>query len=96
VTERIFRYEVPVDGDWHDLELHGPVLHVACRKADVVELWAAHRDTPLTAGAARIPQRFTVVGTGHALPVHESHWLHVGTAIAPGGELVWHLIKESW
>ena len=35
----IYRYEVPVDGDWHALPAGQP-LHVACRRPMIVEFWA--------------------------------------------------------
>jgi hypothetical protein len=87
MSARIYRYEVPVDDQWHEFDL-GPVLAVGCRQADVVEFWAMHFDNGLT-----VRRRFIVVGTGHTLPVEASR--HIGTAVAPGGQLVWHLMGES-
>lgn len=82
----IFRYEVPVDDAVHEHWLSpGPVLAVGCRDRTVVEFWTVY--DPDTAGNAR---RFLVVGTGHPLP---RRWTYVGTAVAPGGALVWHLIE---
>jgi hypothetical protein len=80
----IYRYEVPVDGQWHDLELTGTVLHVASRQPDAVEIWA------LQGCDAPTGHRYQVFGTGQPLP--ETAMAHVGTALAPGG-LVWHLIE---
>jgi len=90
MTLRIFRYEVPVDDQWHEHELLGDPIAVACRDATRVEFWAIHDDeTPLP------PRRrsFMVVGTGHPLP---QEWLHHhGTAVVPGGLLVWHLLERT-
>lgn len=84
---RVFRYEVPVDDQWHDLELSGPILHVDCRDPRVVEFWALH-----TPGYwCKRTESFTVIGTGHLQP----DGYHVGTAIAPGGQLVWHLFRKA-
>jgi hypothetical protein len=82
---RVLRWEVPVDGAWHELEV-GPdgIAHVAARSVDVVEVWAI--DDPVL---AKFPGRFIVVGTGHPLPELADH---VGTALAPNG-LVWHLFR---
>lgn len=88
MTARIYRYQVPVGGV-HVLALAGPVLHVACRDENVVEFWAPHSDElPLQ------ERRFTVVGTGH--PVPDGPWQYHGTAIAPGGRLVWHLLEAGY
>lgn len=84
---RVFRYEVPVDDRWHDIELSGPILHVDCRDPRIVEFWALCT----TNGAPARTVSFTVVGTGHLQP----DGYHVGTAIAPGGQLVWHLFRKA-
>lgn len=94
MTEHIFRYEIPVDDQWHSLDLYGPVLHVACRRSDTVELWATHYDHPPRPGVARISSQFRVVGTGQPIPAQREGWRHVGTCIAPDGYLVWHLLEK--
>ena len=82
----IYRYEVPVDDRWHPLRLSGRVVHVACRNMHVVEVWALVTDSPT------VTRSFRVYGTGHPLPPYVQHR---GTAIAPGGQLVWHLIETA-
>lgn len=88
----VYRYEVPVDDSWHRLELSGEVLHVAARSVDVVEVWAKHT------GGTKLNRYFTVVGTGHPWPHRGDprHVKHVGTALIPGGALVWHLLEAPW
>lgn len=49
-----------------------------------VEVWALHTDSPTETRTIR------VYGTGQPLP---DDAVHCGTAIAPGGQLVWHLIE---
>lgn len=83
---RIYRYEVPVDDQTHEVHIEGDPLHVGCRQTDVVEFWAAAG--PLSPGS---PRRFTVVGTGHPFDDAYRYW---GTAVAPGGQLVWHLLED--
>lgn len=82
-AQRVLRYEVPVDDRDHWLDLPGPIVHVATRRPDVVELWASTIGTPAT-------RRFRVYGTGHEVPLAAAH---VATAIVPGGALVWHLME---
>lgn len=84
MADAIYRYEIPVDDRWHPLQLSGPVLHVGCRTMHAVEVWALHSDGPTAT------RTFRVYGTGHALP---DSIRHVGTAIAPGGQRVRHLIE---
>lgn len=84
--KKIYRYEVPVDGRVHPIELGGDILHVAARDPRVVEFWALH--------GQRQPgiRRFRVYGTGQPLPIGDL--VLCGTAIA--GPLVWHLIDETY
>lgn len=82
------RFTVPCDDKWHMVGLSGGVLHVDCRSADSVEFWAiTDRD-----GKGRAPRYFRVFGTGQALP-ENSKIAYVGTALTPGGVLVWHLME---
>jgi hypothetical protein len=85
VNRAIFRYEVPVDDEWHGVDLSGEVLHVDSRHPQVVEFWALH------SGGPTVRRWFRVFGTGHPLPEGRLH--HRGTAVAPGGHLVWHLVE---
>lgn len=84
----VYRYTIPVDGQWHEIELAGPVVHVATRSSGVVEFWSLAN----TDAEARI-ESFAVVGTGH--PARTAAAEYVGTAIAPGGQLVWHLFRKA-
>lgn len=74
VDEVILRYEVPVDDRDHWLDLPGPIMHVASRRPDVVEIWGSTIGRPAT-------RRFRVYGTGHEIPVNAAY---VATAIVPG------------
>lgn len=80
----VFRYEVPVDDQAHEFELRGPLLAVGCRAPYAVEFWAIW-DTDV----AEWVRRYQVFGTGQPDVVGE----HRGTAVAPGGQLVWHLFE---
>lgn len=82
---RILRYEVPVDDQWHTIRCSF-ALHVACRQVDTVEFWAFS----VTEGTAPM-RKFRVFGTGQPL---DEKINYVGTAIAPGGSLVWHLMSK--
>lgn len=83
----IFRYEVPVDDEWHALVLSGPVLHVAVRsRPNVVEMWA--RST----GPLGVTRQFRVFGTGQPLTEDAGY---VGTALVPSAGLVWHLMERD-
>lgn len=83
--EVIHRYEIPIDDQNHRFTIGQGPLHFACRRDGIVEFWAY---APTAASA--LTREFTVVGTGHPLPV--GTW-HVGTAIAPDHMLVWHVLE---
>lgn len=87
MSASIFRYEVPVDDQWHEVALRGDVLAVGCRVPTVVEFWARYSDD-----SPAVFRRFLVVGTGHPLPDNARYH---GTAVAPGGHLVWHLLEAG-
>lgn len=86
VGRRVLRYEVPVDDRWHELWLSGEVVHVDTRRPDVVEFWA------LAGGEVRC-RRFVVVGTAHRIPDEATR--HVGSVLAAGGALAWHLFEAT-
>lgn len=85
---RVYRTSVPVDDGWHTITMRGPILHVATRFEDQVEVW--HLDDDETAASDRT---FRVVGTGHSFAPALA--THVGTAITPSGVLVWHLFEHG-
>lgn len=85
---RILRYEVPVDDRFHTLRLLGPIVHVATRNPRCVEVWAS------TDGSGPYDWDLTVVATGQPFP-GAGALTHLGTAISPGGELVWHLMQRG-
>lgn len=85
---RVYRYEVPVDDAWHEITLGGPILHVASRDPAMVEFWATHHEGEFNWSAS-----FRVFGTGQLLD--DDHGKHIGTAIAAGSALVWHLFRRE-
>lgn len=85
---RIFRYKVPVNGEWHTLSLSGPILHVAAREDYRVEVWA------LAGVTSPLDTEFRVFGTGQPLP--NERMRHVGTTFAADGYLVWHLFERNY
>lgn len=101
MTQRVFRYTVPVNDAWHGVRLdpNREILHVAARSADIVELWAIADDE---IRSPQITRRFRVYGTGQpitvdpAVPSATSYRLtHRGTIIpADFPSLVWHLFED--
>lgn len=81
----ILRYEVPVDDRRHTLTLRGDVVHLGARRPDVVEVWAIADQACL-----KPPTEYLVVGTGQTWPPGANY---VGTTMAAGGALVWHLLR---
>lgn len=88
MSRQIYRAVIPVDGAWHILELHGPIVHTAARGEGAVEIWFI--DDPAADPALRTLQVF---GTGEPLPVDAGE--HIGTAITPSARLVWHLFEQA-
>lgn len=86
MTATIHRTEVPVTDEWVTRRLPGPILHVATRRHAVVELWFRTDGEPHDLD-------LRVFGTGHDLPEGDIRYL--GTAIEPGGHLVWHLMQRG-
>jgi hypothetical protein len=88
MSRQIYRQAIPVDDNWHTLELSGPIVHVATRGEDYIEIWFL--DDPAVAAETRA---FRVVGTGE--PMAPALAIHVGTAITPSGRFVWHLMEHE-
>ncbi|MFE1451955.1 DUF7352 domain-containing protein [Streptomyces olivaceoviridis] len=89
----IHRAELPIDDRAHGIDLTGEILHVAARRPDVVDVWYQARPD----GMEPMRRSFQVVGTGQPIPIHLGFNLldgHKGTAIAPDGQLVWHVIEN--
>ncbi len=82
MTESIYRYEVPVDDQWHEHPLSGGIVHVAGRRHAVVEFWARHT------GGPTVPRQFRVFGTGHPMPEGLDH-----RGAVLDGPFVWHLME---
>jgi hypothetical protein len=84
---RILRYEVPVDDRFHLIRVpRNSVLHVGCRSERAVEFWIREHPTGDEVRA------YQVFGTGQPIPEKTRY---EGTAVAPGGRLVWHLLSAS-
>ena len=89
--ERIYRYELPVDDEWHEFTLWGDPLAVECRKPDAVEFWSRDPGDLPVHGLVGARRSFIVVGTGQQVPTGVRYW---GTALVPGEALVWHLLER--
>lgn len=81
----IYRYTVPVGGEWYLVEGAGEPLYVDCRDPRHVEFWA-FEEPDVT------PRQYAVFGTGW--PIEDDGAQYVGTAIDPGRRLVWHLLVK--
>ena len=79
---RVLKWSVPVDDQPHPIGA-GKVLHVECQNtATAVEVWTLELDEPGTEFAQ-------VFGTGQPLP--GAAFKHIGSTVAAGGSLVWHV-----
>lgn len=89
ITEDVIhRFELPIDGRPHGIDLTGDLLHAAVRRPGAVDVWYLAR------WPDQEPMRrsFQIVGTGQPIPI----WLgrHHHTAISPDGMLVWHVLEN--
>lgn len=81
--QRVLRWDVPVDDEWHEIGA-GRVVEVAARAhrkrpGDLVEVWTLE-DHPGTSTADLPKRSVVVVGTGHPAPLDSEY---LGTAIVP-------------
>lgn len=80
----IYRYEIPLDDDWHDVP-HGDVVLVTAERmtdGNAVEVWVAHT-RPLDGRVVSL----RIFGTGHPIPFGNA--VHVGSTLS--GPFVWHV-----
>lgn len=87
MTRRILKWTIPVDDCDHPIGA-GPVVHVDVQGNDtgLVQVWTDETD----ADNIRDATSARVYGTGQPLPEHDEV---VGTALALGGALVWHVLR---
>ena len=84
MSERIFRFEVPVDNQWHRLPAQY-TLSVGSRIPGVVEFWCRETDNN--------DMEYRVYGTGHPI---ECEFLYEGSVYdASTNSLVWHLVSRT-
>lgn len=88
MTRRVLRWELPVDDRWHVLSLTGSIVHVATRHEDRVELWSVEDSE-----GKLLQHAFRVVGTGQ--PLAPALVTHVGSAVTPSGDYVWHVFEHE-
>lgn len=90
LTARMLRFEVPVDDQWHTITVPAMARFklVAARDPKVLEFWAEQWDGE---GMTR-DRTFRVFGTGQ--PYDPRGLDHIGTTLAAGGSLVWHLFEQ--
>ena len=89
-TMQVLRHKLTI-GQTTEVEFDatGALLHVDIKAGeDVVSLWA----TDFGEGTARVKRRFIVAGTGHEID-DGRHARHVGTALDPEREYVWHVFE---
>lgn len=96
---RVLRYEVPIDNEWHFVEMNGGVLQHADQRElkGPIELWAM----PPYAEGAYVAENleWRIYGTGEEVPdeaifmqsvLSPSHQL-ADLDVIPRGREVWHL-----
>lgn len=81
----VWKFEVPVDGQPHTLNLPAGADIVAAVSMAVMAFWATVDD----AQKVTDPRTFEVIGTGHPEPFEKRQ--HLG--VAQAGPLVWHLYE---
>jgi hypothetical protein len=91
MTRRVLKFNFPVDDRWYP-QSHPPgstPCHVACQyDARSVQVWVVEP----TVGRELVPYEYRIFGTGH--PVDDDSAEYVGTAVAAGGQLVWHVFRR--
>ncbi|MFE4915859.1 hypothetical protein ACFRCX_30610 [Streptomyces sp. NPDC056652] len=81
-------FEIPVDDQFHGIDLSGSILHAAVRRPGVVDVWAYARPD----GEQPMRRSFLIVGTGQAHPIAT---FHAATAITADDKLVWHVLENA-
>jgi hypothetical protein len=87
MTRVVYKYEVPVDDEWHEIRTPGTAtfLHVGNQGGHGVQLWAEVAKVNLGVAVRKV----RVFGTGQNIP---DGAIYVGTTMA--GPFVWHVYAE--
>lgn len=90
MARTVWKFEVPVDDDWHEIELPAPakIVHVGTQPGGMpgyrkITFWA--EVDPSSQQTYR--RKFRIYGTGHTISGQ-----HVGSTF--DGPFVWHLYAE--
>jgi hypothetical protein len=87
----IWKFEIPVGGGVVEMP-PGEVISVAANPLDpgVVWIWAI-----VDVQAEPLARHFEVVGTGHELSDAHTAESFLGTCVAAGGALIWHVFEVT-
>lgn len=89
MTQRVFKYEVPID-DRFTLKLprHAKIIAFQVQH-EQPQVWALVDPEEKT----MMDRDFILAGTGHPIDEREDNLHHLGTWQMRGGSLVWHLFE---
>ena len=93
IKKRVYKYSVPVDNDWHEIQMPIPytwdIKAVACQNdPSWVEFWCE----VLSGETKTVTRHFRVYPTG--VEVEEGHWCGTTVLNVNGYSLVWHLYEK--
>lgn len=89
MSRRVLKWTVPVDDQWHQVG-SGRVVLVDCQtRPHEVQVWT---EEPVDSPESLWRRHVRVFGTGHELPPFGEH---LGSVMAAGGALVWHLYSDG-
>lgn len=91
---RVFKWPVPVDDHWHPIGV-GKVVLVDSQFGhnDLLHVWTEEECGPDGKMLhSELVRAAMVIGTGHVVPDLTEH---IGSKVAAGGHLVWHVYVGS-
>lgn len=85
MTQRLFKYNLPVDDTVHKIRMKGQILHVGNELASIITIYTVATDEQEEGD-----RRFSTFRAGDAVPKTASY---VGTCRDHLTHLVWHLYE---
>lgn len=93
--KRVYKHAVPVNDQWHTLELTGPIVHIDI-KEDPYQPASAAVDVCVWAENGQWTtaqlRKVRVFGTGQDIP---HALLHIGSTVDQKSGMVWHLYEDK-
>jgi hypothetical protein len=85
--KKVDLYQIPLDDDWHEFELHGPIVCMGTQTSSWMNFWAVE-----DSAADPVTMSLRVFRTGETIPDESA--VHAWTWDPWQGQVMVHLVQD--